>query len=116
MITSSDYAKITGRSASEAIDQRIRMAYLLFLNRIGCTETYFNSLTITDQQEEAAKIWIARLVEYLYDNDDSPPEITGFRLGKFEQKGRDFIDMSKMAYPDMILKSCGLIKRKAGMK
>lgn len=92
------------------------MAFLMFLGRIGCTENYFNALTITAQQEEAAKIWIARMVEYLYDNDDSPPEITGFRLGKFEQKSRDFIDMSKMAYPDMILKSSGLIKRSAGMK
>lgn len=114
-ITSTDYAKLTGRSPSEANPQRIRMAYLLFLARIGCSEEYFDTLTLKDAQIEAGKSWVCKMIEFLYDNDDSPPEVTGFRLGKFEQKGRDYIDMSQMAFVDLLVKNSGLIRRKAKM-
>lgn len=134
-ITSNEYNTYTGRAASEATTLRITIACKLLDTRIGNYPINEDGYKINDDfqvwncgvletlhesKQEAVKIWCAKMVSFLYDNNDAPPSIQAdnIKLGRFSVGGKTSTSgqqtgllPSELAYVDSILVSSGIIKR-----
>jgi hypothetical protein len=133
-INASDYSFLTGRDGSEATVMRIKLACKLFDSRIGNHGTtsdgwkiddsantwYIDQYTaLTEEQKEAIKIWVAKMIEILYVNGDSPAGVKNVKLGRFSvgntADSSNQILSNEMGYYDSILVSSGLINRNVRM-
>jgi len=132
-ITPTEYNTITGRDSTEATTIRITLSSKLLDSRIGNYPTFedigykINSswqveedgvnTTLTKSKKDAIQMWVAQMVSYLYDNNDTPPTSeSGVSLGRFSVNGSSNISdiPDEVKYADSILISSGIINRKVG--
>lgn len=119
-LTANEYNDITGRSQVEATDFRIKKASMLLDARIGNyipdekTGMKLDVESLPAYQSNAVKAWVAQMVAYLYDNNDSAPSAASITLGRFSvtehgQQGR--ILPESLGFVDALLVSSGLVRR-----
>jgi hypothetical protein len=133
-ITSSEYAFLTGRDSNEATNIRIKLACKLLDSRIGNHYVYTDGYKIdtsssiwqidendmTQEQKDSVQMWVAKAVEFLYQNGDSPQENKNVKLGRFSvgnsstSTGSNLPDVLKLY--DSILVSSGIINRNISLK
>ncbi len=120
-----EYNQITGRPIIEATPSRIKRASYLLDARIG---NYINQydgwkldLTDTDcvtaHQANIVKEWVAYMIAFLFDNNDSSPMSGNIKLGRFSFSGKEDSQSSslipeELQYADVILAGSGLVKRR----
>lgn len=128
-ISAEQYAFLMGRDASEATIIRIKLACKLLDSRIGNHGTYssgwkinFDSDTwyvdekeVLSEQKEAVEMWVAKMIQVLYENGDSPETTKNLKLGRFSVgNGSNTSNAnlpSGLELYDSILVSSGLINR-----
>jgi len=134
-LTSTEYNTYTGRSASEATVLLIRQAEKLLDSRIGNHLIYSNGYkintssntwyidnydTVSTNQKEAIKMWVASMIQEMVINGISPTNEKSIRLGRFsvqkENTTTGKILPETMNYVDSILISSGIIKRAVRIK
>lgn len=119
-LTVNEYNDVTGRSQVEATDFRIKKASMLLDARIGNyipdekTGMKLDVESLPAYQSNAVKAWVAQMVAYLYDNNDSAPSAASITLGRFSvtehgQQGR--ILPESLGFVDALLVSSGLVRR-----
>lgn len=128
-ITASEYSFLTNRDANEATGMRIKLASKLLDARIGNhyinTDGYkidtssstwqIDENNITQIEKDAVQMWMAKVIEYLYQNGDSPEENKNVKLGRFSvgnsstSTGSNLPDAIKLY--DSILVSSGIVNR-----
>jgi hypothetical protein len=135
-ITSSEYATLTGRAASEATTLRLKIACKLLDSRIGNYPTlsdgykirssdfaiiYQGQYQILHQSKiDAVKMWVAVMISYLTDNGNKPPTVANnIKLGRFSV-GKSTPSTSsnlpgELGFADSILVSSGIINRRIKM-
>jgi len=132
-ITSTEYATLTGRSSAECTTIRLAIACKLLDNRIGNYAIDTNSgykingswqvwdeglnVDLNTNQIAAVKNWVALMIGYLVDSNDTPPSnASSVRLGRFSvnkgNNGNNSLLPESMGFVDSILVSSGLINRK----
>ena len=121
-LTAEEYTEITGRAEAEATDARIKRACQLLDSRIG---NYSVDLTtglkldlddLTVAEKAAVQEWVARMIVYLYENNDYGPMSANVSLGRFsvsryanQQQG---VLADEMMLADSVLVGSGLIRRR----
>jgi len=124
-ITAVEYSTLTGRPVAEATDVRINRASMLLDARIGNYPPNITTgwkLDLDDlliNQEKAVQEWIAYMIAYLYDNDDSAPSAASLRLGRFSvtEQGQQGQKMpERLGFAEALLASSGVIKRGVALK
>ena len=132
-ITPTEYNTITGRDSAEATTIRITLSSKLLDSRIGNYPIFENigykinsswqveedgvNTTLTKSKKDAVQMWVAQMVSFLYDNNDTPPTSeSGVSLGRFSVNGSSNISNipDEVKYADSILISSGIINRKVG--
>jgi hypothetical protein len=118
-ITNTEYAEITNRAEVEATTQRIKYACMLLDSRIGYYERNddgwkLDTDDLKDYELDAVKQWIAFMITYLFENNDTAPSTASLTLGRFSitQNGQqEQVLPEQLRLADIILISSGLIKR-----
>lgn len=129
-ISAAKYSFLTGRDASEATLMRIRLACKMLDSRIGNHGTntegwkiddsdsdtwYVDDYTeVTQDQKDSIEMWVAKMIETLYLNGDSPSTSKNVRLGRFSVGAGSSSTNNlpdEMSYYDSILVSSGIINR-----
>lgn len=122
-ITAEEYGVITGRPQAEATVARIKRASLLLDARIGNyipdpdTGRKLDLGSLPQHQQDAVREWVAQMVAFLYDNNDSAPSSSSISLGRFSvtehgQRGQAMPERMNLA--DTILVSSRLVRRHVG--
>ena len=118
-INEAEYGKITDRPYTEATGARIQMASMLLDSRIGnhpilTTGYKLNVSTLPVVQKNAVQTWVACMVAFLTDNNDTAPSGASVTLGKFSvvenQQSKNLLP-EELGFADSILVSSGVIKR-----
>jgi len=119
-----EYAQITNRDISEALEYRIKLASRLLDSRIGYYESdettgYKLDLDkLPHNQQRAVKIWVAWMIAYLATHNDQAPSAESITLGRFsvsQGEGSNYLP-DQMLFAEFILSSCGIINRKVRVK
>lgn len=130
-ISAEKYAFLSGRDGSEATLMRIKLACKMLDSRLGNHGTYDDGYKIdssdndtwyiddytelTAEQKEAVEMWVAKMIQVLYENGDSPSTSKNVKLGRFSVGNASTSSNSnlpsEMGYFDSILVSTGLINR-----
>jgi hypothetical protein len=122
-ITLDEYNQITNRPITDATESRIRRASFLLDSRIGNYACAYdgwkldldNSDSVTEHQAKIVKEWVAFMIAFLVDNNDSAPSRGSVKLGRFsatEDGEASKVIPEALIYSDIILAGSGLIKRK----
>jgi hypothetical protein len=135
-ITSAEYNELTGRESSECTSIRLNIACKLLDKRIGNYAIDTNTgwkintdwqvwdeglyVDLNANQKEAVKLWVASMISYLADNNDSPPSnANNVRLGRFSvgkgnnsNSNNNTLLPESMGFIDGILVSSGIINLK----
>lgn len=121
-ITASEYSEITGRSELEATTHRIQYASMLLDSRIG---NYLRGddgwkldlENLLEYKSSAVKQWVAYMVSYLYDYNDSAPSSASLSLGRFSVKENSQQGLpEQLSFADSVLVSSGLVVRGVDVK
>ena len=118
-ITPEEYAEITGRDKEEATNSRIKGSMMLLDARIGNyargNDGYKLDMDKLDIfQKDVVKRWVAQMIAFLVDNNDSSPTSASITLGKFsvtEHGQTNQVLPESMGFVDAMLSSSGLIRR-----
>ena len=148
-ITASDYSLLTGRDSDEATIIRITKACKLLDARIGNypvltsgykidssndtwrvaldpgsdleSDIYVNwpYYNLTTGQKDAIKMWVAEMIMFLVQNNDSSPTSDNLKLGRFSvsknAKKANTLIPEQMYYTDSILVESGIINRRVNV-
>ena len=123
-ITATEYATITGRDSSEAPAVRRKRASLYLDARVGYYERNDDGYKLdldglTNYQKSAAQEWVAWMVAFLTDNNDSAPSASSLSLGRFsvtEHGQRNQLVPEGMNLSDALLISSGLVNKAVALK
>jgi hypothetical protein len=110
-VDASEYATLTGRVSTEAALYRINMASRLLDARIQCDPMSESDIDdLTEAQQYAVQLWVAWMIAFMVDNNDSVPDKTYIRLGRFEQRNNvgDSTRFAKLDFAERILINSGL--------
>lgn len=110
-IDASEYASLTGRDSSEAALYRLTISSRLLESRIQCGPLSESDIDdLTELQQQAIQLWVAWMVAFMVDNNDSAPDKTYIRLGRFEQRNNvgDSTRFAKLELAERILINSGL--------
>lgn len=110
-IDAATYASLTGRAESEAALYRRTISSRLLESRIQCdplSDTDIDDLT--ELQQQAIQLWVAWMIAFMVDNNDTVPDKTYIRLGRFEQRNNvgDSTRFAKLELAERILINSGL--------
>jgi hypothetical protein len=135
-ITAVEYAILTGRDSDECTIARLTIACKLLDSRIGNYPVnddgykirtsdwvvMYNGQyqTLHKSKIDAVQLWVATMVSYLFDNNDTPPSSTNnVKLGRFSVGGNAPSSYSsfpsELGFADSILVSSGIINRRVGV-
>ena len=118
-ITGAIYHDITGRDESEATQARIERACRLLDARIGNYpyrgDWKLDMDKLRPDQVSAVQEWVCGMIISFEVNNDGAQVVEGVSLGRFSLAGRDnglpARVPDQLIYPEMLLKSSGLIRR-----
>lgn len=123
-ITADEYEQITSRPKEEATEQRIRYASHLLDARIGPPlavngEFKLDLSSLNAQKRFAVMNWVAWMVSYLADHNDTFESFTSISLGRYsETKGSGGNEAlpSQIRLADHILVGSGLVNRRVRVR
>lgn len=135
-ITSAEYNTLTGRPASECTSLRLMISCKSLDSRIGNYPINEDGYKIRDSdwvvmykgqyqalhqsKIDAVKLWVATMISYLTDNNNTPPsQANNLKLGRFsvgKNSQNNSIIPSELSFADSILISSGIINSKVVMR